>query len=281
LIELLVVIAIIAILAALLLPALAAAKAKATRIACVSNLKQIGIGWSMYSADFNELMPCHWPGYTMSGSTSNPWRTYEAGRVNPGSPPGWSHNISPPDPDGPWNLGLLYDNKMVADPKLFYCPSAQSQNDEKKKYETYAAQGWPSTTLASADVEIRTGYNYLPQSKYNELISASLRGPKVYSGPSTQRTPLKQGDFDPNRSIFTDLVQNINACAHKAGTLHSVAGLNAMFGDTHVAYQSASKNPTAFDPKLWDDPTGSTASGADYIGNDPVRFRQVMAMWEP
>ncbi len=134
LIELLVVIAIIAILAAILLPALAAAKDKAQRVACVNNVSQLMKGASIYATDYNDFLPPVQLNGGNANDTSHGFNCFDEehyGRyvyiANPVTDPAPPFKVQPVM--SPWfqNLGYLYPLGESGDGTVYYCPALNAK----------------------------------------------------------------------------------------------------------------------------------------------------------
>lgn len=117
LIELLVVISIIAILAALLFPALGSAKERGRRVACLSNLRQVGLAIHTYSMDNNGNIP-YGPKAPLF---TNPSDFYPS--------TGAATSLISLQSGAPVGLGLMLQSQIANQPKILFCPSSdQPQN---------------------------------------------------------------------------------------------------------------------------------------------------------
>jgi len=209
LIELLVVIAIIAILAAMLLPALARAKAQALKVQCISNQKQIGLAYKMYADEHLSLYPVHdgwaavggklWTNANVAGNAA-----YYGGRV------------------AETNRPL---NQYTGNVEIYHCPG--DHGDSLNTQVKTCWEGW--------------GNSYLVEWANDAFRVAKITGDSKAAVGSAQAKPIKDSEIArkaSNKIIQGDWPWHANRDTTAPQTVwHNFKGKryeNMLFGDGHV-----------------------------------------------
>ncbi len=209
LIELLVVIAIIAILAALLLPALAKAKASAQKIACCNQLKQLQLSIKMYMDDFNGYFP----------------PLLDQGPKWPGSLLGYYINT---------NVLACPTDKMKGKPTgngpsgNYPTPAMQGADDASR---SFIMNGWNDLVPGGATSRSSGGAYYVKESSLPKPVITIVLGEKKHS----------QGDFwmdllENAGGGMNNVIYKLQHARHGSSNPSPSGGCNYAFGDGSVRY---------------------------------------------